>query len=91
MVIAVVDILSTIVRSLCAVLPIAIIDVGVKEEPGGAVWLSYRRFIKSALLPAVHRVAELLRKHAAIVEVSCTSMNLVHTQSLFADWGGCKL
>ena len=51
-------------------LPAAILEV-VKEEPGGAIGLSYRRYIKSALLPAVQRVATLLRDHAATIEVTC--------------------
>ena len=74
-------------------LPAAIMNV-VKEEPGGAVGLSYRRYVKSALLPAVRRVADLLRNHAATIEVSDgrTSMSLVHTlYPLLIVPAACKL
>ena len=90
MVIGGIDLFSAIGQPYCAVLPAAIMEV-VKEELGGGVGVSYRRYVKSALLPAVRRVAGLLRNHAATIEVSRTSMRLVCKQHPFADWGGCEL
>ena len=61
-----VDAYTTFSQPYTAELPAAAILVAA--EPSGAVGLSYRRYVKSTLLPGIRRVAAILRSHAATIE-----------------------
>ena len=61
-----VDAYTTFSQPYDAELPAAAILVAA--EPSGAVGLSYRRYVKSTLLPGIRRVAAILRSHAATIE-----------------------
>ena len=50
-----------------ALLPAAILEI-IQEEPSGAIGLSYRRYIKSSLLPTIRQTAAILRSHMATIE-----------------------
>ena len=67
MAIGTVDIFSALSQPFTAELPAAILEV-VAAEPSGAVGLSYRRYVQTALLPGIRRVAAILRSHAATIE-----------------------
>ena len=58
---------GTMTQPYCAEAPAAILDI-VRSEPAGAIAVSYRRYIKTVWLPEAERVAECLRKHAAVIE-----------------------
>ena len=49
-------------------LPAAILEI-VLDTPSSVLGLTYRRYIKTAFLPGIGRVAELLRAHSATIEV----------------------
>ena len=61
------DYYSHLSQPFCALLPAAVLEV-VRNEPSGDVGLSYRRYVKTALLPSVQHVAKLLRIYAATIE-----------------------
>ena len=49
-------------------LPAAILEIAL-DTPSSVLGLTYRRYIKTAFLPGIGRVAELLRAHSATIEV----------------------
>ena len=51
----------------CSQLPQAILDA-VAAEPTGAIAESYRRYVRTVLVPGIQDVAELLKAHAATIE-----------------------
>ena len=53
-------------------LPAAILEI-VLDTPSSVLGLSYRRYIKTAFLPGIRRVVELLRAHSATIEVGDTT------------------
>ena len=64
-------------------LPAAILEI-VLDTPSSALGLTYRRYIKTAFLPGIRRVAELLRAHSATIEVSDTGLLCrMHLRLLF--------
>ena len=64
-------------------LPAAILEI-VLDTPSSVLGLSYRRYITTAFLPGVRRVAELLRAHSATIEVSDTGLLCrMHLRLLF--------
>ena len=67
MVIGLVDLYTTFSQPFAAELPAAILEI-IAAELSGAVSLSYRRYVRSTLLPAIRRVAAILRSHAATIE-----------------------
>jgi hypothetical protein len=48
-------------------LPQTIVDV-IATEPAGTIAESYRRYVRTVLVPGVQAVAELLKAHAASIE-----------------------
>ena len=62
-----VDLLTTFSQPFTAELPAAILEI-VAAEPSGPVGISYRRYVKSTLLPGIRRVAAILRSHAATIK-----------------------
>ena len=67
MVIGLVDLYTTFSQPFAAELPAAILEI-IAAEPSGAVGLSYRRYVRSTLLPGIRRVAAILRSHSATIE-----------------------
>jgi hypothetical protein len=61
------DLFATYQQPLCFELPQAILDV-VATDPTGAIAESYRRYVRTVLVPGVQAVAELLKAHAAVIE-----------------------
>ena len=51
----------------CAELPAAVLEI-VAAEPSSPIGLSYQRYVRSTYLPAVRRIAAVLREHAAAIE-----------------------
>ena len=49
-------------------LPAAILEI-VQDTPSSALGLAYRRYIKTAFLHRIRKVADLLREHSATIEV----------------------
>ena len=62
-----VDLYTTFSKPFTAELPAAILEI-IAAEPSGAVGLSYRRYVRSTLLPGIRRVAAILRSHSATIE-----------------------
>eukprot|EP01052_Picozoa_sp_SAG31_P056724 SAG31_NODE_16396_length_710_cov_1.808511_1_plen_188_part_00 len=50
----------------CAEMPAAMLEL-IKAEPDGAVGLSYRRYVRMALLPGIRLVGEILQQHGATI------------------------
>eukprot|EP01052_Picozoa_sp_SAG31_P004509 SAG31_NODE_187_length_20848_cov_22.521953_15_plen_179_part_00 len=50
----------------CAEVPAAMLEM-IKAEPSGAVAHSYRRYVRTALLPGIRLVGEILRQHGATI------------------------
>eukprot|EP01052_Picozoa_sp_SAG31_P008494 SAG31_NODE_430_length_15792_cov_15.908558_18_plen_233_part_00 len=80
----------------CAEMPAAMLEL-IKAEPNGAVGLSYRRYVRMALLPGVRLVGEILRQHGATIGASAcfcdwppeyvvVRVNHVHTTLWHAEW-----
>ena len=67
MAIAPADSYTTITQPYCAELPAAILEI-VAAESSSAIGLSYQRYIRTTYLPAVRRIAAVLREHAAAIE-----------------------
>ena len=64
--IAIADFALTMGEPLCAEMPAAMLEL-IKAEPDGAVGLSYRRYVRMALLPGIRLVGEILRQHGATI------------------------
>ena len=54
-------------QPFCAELPAAVLEI-VAAEPSNAVGLSYQRYVRSTYLPAVRRIADVLREYTAAIE-----------------------
>jgi hypothetical protein len=61
------DALAKWEQPYCFELPQAILNI-VAAEPAGAIAESYRRYIRTVLVPQVETVANLLTAHAAMIE-----------------------
>ena len=61
------DLITVFSQPYCAELPAAVLEV-VAAEPSSAVGLSFQRYVRTAYLPAVQRIAAVLREHAAAIE-----------------------
>ena len=61
------DVFTMFSKPYAAELPAAILEI-IVAEPSGAVGLSYCRYVKSTLVPAIRRVAVILRSHSTIIE-----------------------
>jgi hypothetical protein len=61
------DSITTFLKPYCDVLPKAILEL-VSDDPSSAIASSYRRHIRTAFLPAMQRVAEILRAHESTME-----------------------
>jgi hypothetical protein len=61
------DAFSTHRQPYCFELPQTILDV-VAANPAGAIAESYYRYVRTALVPGVRAVGELLKAHAATIE-----------------------
>ena len=51
----------------CAELPTAVLEI-IAAEPSSAIGLNYQRYVRSTYLPAVRRIAAVLRDRAAAIE-----------------------
>ena len=65
---------------IVAQLPAAILVI-VLDTPSSVLGLAYRRYIKTAFLPRIRRVAELLRAHSATIEVNDTTEDCCATRT----------
>ena len=61
------DLMTTLSQPYCAELPAAVLEI-VAAEPFSAIGLSYQRYVRRTYLPAVRRIAAVLREHAAAIE-----------------------
>ena len=67
MAIASFDQVKSVQTAFCADIPRLVLDV-VKEDPHGAAAVTYRRYVRTALLPEVRRVAGILIAHSSTIE-----------------------
>eukprot|EP01052_Picozoa_sp_SAG31_P049338 SAG31_NODE_10753_length_1101_cov_12.867265_2_plen_166_part_00 len=82
--IAVADTALTWGEPYCAEMPAAMLEL-IKAEPDGAVGLSYRRYVRMALLPVVRLVGEILRQHGATIGAP-TCFCDCPPQYCFSEW-----
>ena len=61
------DAYTALGQPYCAELPAAVLEI-VAAEPSSAVGHRYQRYVRTAYLPAVRRIAAVLREHAATIE-----------------------
>ena len=69
-------------------LPAAILEI-VLDTPSSALGLTYRRYIKTAFLPGIRRVAELLRAHSATIEVGDSTEDGCATRTFDSSLDSC--